>query len=425
MAGAKLIGSKVFVRFCIQQLMESPSVLQETMVSELAALRHSSTIDQIWELATTALIDKITYVDSTYREMQSLMRDVVSFLISSWHGPNVDDEILKQWRRSGLRESDVVAALRQLCNSSANKNKESEAIYYLARFYEAKCRDRQALEFYVKAARESNNLKYIITAGEMALKLGEILIAESIFQPAVSKISSQEVSLRVAAINGLASTHFHRGAYQSALLYYEEIMGELETLGDDLLHAAVMNNVGWANVEIGRYRDGIQLLLRAKDMKEAVGDTGASVALTACNLSATYGRLKEPQEALKRLREAEMIVQREYKARFPRHPIFVKIYNCQGAILFDLKEFQAASQAFKHALDIASDVFPKCHIEKILINFNLAMTFKYLNDLVRFKQQRNNVLSLLHQCENAPPTILQEISRAMFSDRCPDKDLTD
>jgi tetratricopeptide (TPR) repeat protein len=385
------------------------------MISEIAALRQLSTREQIWELATTALIDKVTYVDSTYREMQSLMREVVSFLISSWPGLNVDNDMLEQWRCSGLRESDIVAALRLLCNNYSNNAQKAEATYYLARFYEAKCRDNQALECYVKASREApDNLYYLVTAGEMALKLGKLSTAESILQPAIPKIFSQEISIRVAAINGLASTHFHKGAYWNALQYYKTIMDELGRLGDDLLHAAVMNNVGWANVEIGRYREGIQLLLRARDMKEASGDTGASVALTVCNISAAHRRLDESQEALKSLREAETIVQREYKARFPRHPILAKIYNCLGAILFDFGELQAASQEFKRALDIASDVFPKYHIEKIVYNYNLAMTFKSLNDQVRFRQQRDIVLSLLHQCENGPPKMVQEILRAMF-----------
>jgi tetratricopeptide (TPR) repeat protein len=396
------------------------------MISEIAALRQSSTKEQIWELATTTLIDKVTYIDSTYREMKSLMREVVSFLISSWHGPNGDNDILEQWRRSGLRESDVVAALRVLRNNDANKVRKYEATYYLARFYEAKCHNSQALEFYMKAAQEAaDNLSYIITAGEMALKLGKVSTAESIFRSAMIQIPSQETPIRVAVINGLASTHFHKGEYQTALLYYERIMDELGRLGGTLLHAAVMNNVGWANVEIGKCQEGIRLLRHARDMKKAAGDTGGSVALTVCNLSAAHRRLDQPHEALKGLCEAEAIVQREYELCFPRHPILLKIYNCRGVILSDLRNFKAASQELDRALGIANDVLPECHFERIVINYNLAMTFKSLNDLVRFRQHCDTVLNLLHQCETAPPGTVQEIMRGMLSTRHPNEWLTD
>lgn len=183
-------------------------------------------------------------------------------------------------------------------------------------------------------------------------------------------------NLRRAQIEGnIASVHIAKGDYTTAARRYQDALDRLDATSDaDHPDAAnLLNNLGGALVNLGRYDEGRVALDRALEIYEReLGQRHPIVANTLSSLGALHERQREYSQALEMAGRSLSI---RLDAFGPEHPTVATSLDNRSSLYLYTDQLDAAETDARAALKIrrASLPEPHPHIASSLTNLGMIL----------------------------------------------------
>ncbi len=107
---------------------------------------------------------------------------------------------------------------------------------------------------------------------------------------------SNDPKTQAIATNLLGNLVSDRGRHEQAITLYEKAIEIAE--GNDTLRASFMNNHGLELKAVGKYKEAVEVLYAALELKEKIGYSDRSISSTLLNIGLIWDLLREPEKAL-------------------------------------------------------------------------------------------------------------------------------
>jgi len=153
---------------------------------------------------------------------------------------------------------------------------------------------------------------------------------------------------QVVLNNSLANFYNQIEEYDKALAYYDKAFNKALSLNAPANAGIVLSNKGDLLLNIGKYQEALEVLLKAKKLKIKGKASVFSIANSNQNIAAVLLQLKKYTEALDYINKAVEVYEQN---RLDNELIFA--YTLQGTIYYETKAYQKAIEKCTLAKDLA------------------------------------------------------------------------
>jgi len=393
----------------VRDIHVGPDFSKDELEKALLEIESQRRENDHWSIISTDLIEKIVFIDESYREMKLKVAEVLSYIQKEiWRDPASRQDGYAS--RSELSHADVTSILRSHLDrmTARRRNREAAlAAFYLAEFYQVFHNSSDADECYAIAVKLApDNLNYRISAGETALSHGAFEKAEMAFAGAAVLLDGQtDPSTGFKVLNGYGGSLFHQGKYYEAELHYRELLFDISLLKkNDAQAAALLNNLGWILFKLGDVNDGMALLRQSLEMKIRISDSAANRAMTLCNLAHIDMKTDHFDDACFNLDAAEKFVRHEYGKIYPNHPILARVHNQRGVVYLSEKRFDLAAKEFERGILILENQFGRYYTQTLIALHNQFLAYENGSRYRKSKEVAEELRERMRQ-ETVPPEI--------------------
>lgn len=195
--------------------------------------------------------------------------------------------------------------------------------------------DTTILDLYQKLARsyQGRNKDSTVKYSSMAL-----VLAQEMKYPKATATS----------LNIMGITSFLESNYDTALYFCNEGLKWAKIAGDSLQQGALLSNIGMVLTYQGKYDTSIQVLLKARALRELLDDPKLSSTIN--NLGNAYFRISAYDQALEYYKEAAELKELHNQTRSLSNTL-----NNIGIILKNQGKYEEAIPYYKRSLEIAEE----------------------------------------------------------------------
>ena len=175
---------------------------------------------------------------------------------------------------------------------------------------------------------------------------------ENVFGPVHPKVAY--------SISDWAIVHINQGHYKKADSLLQIALTRMRRFEDTEQDgvAAVLNNLGWANLDIGNYEQATSYFREALDIWEQIAPESEAWAKTMSNLASALTRLGNYEEGIE-VSRTSLNAQRKHYAR--PHPDLVQALNNFAFLLYRQGHYDEAESIHREAFAMRQEIYQAPH----------------------------------------------------------------
>jgi tetratricopeptide (TPR) repeat protein len=234
--------------------------------------------------------------------------------------------------------------------------------------------------------------------GLVLLRLGQSEKAEEVYQILLKQ--ETEESEKAAIYNQIGWANDELGKYKEAITFYEKSLEIKKTLPSNHPNlASSYNNIGAVYDKMGEYSKALSYYEKALELQQqSLPPNHPDLAMSYNNIGAVYNKMGEYSKALSSYEKALELQQQSLP---PNHPDLAKSYNNIGTVYYNMGEYSKPLSYYEKALEIRLQSLPPNHPDLVSSYHNIGAVYDKMGEYSKALSSYEKALEI--QQQSLPP----------------------